>query len=487
MLTGATGYVGGRLLPALAGRGLRVRCMARNPAYVPNVAGHTVEVVEGDVTDAGSLAGACGGITTAYYLIHALGSSADFEAEEQRGARNFGSAAAAAGVQRIVYLGGLGGDTDTPSPHLRSRRAVGDILRQSGVPVIELRASIVIGSGSLSFEMIRALVERLPAMITPRWVRVQAQPIAIDDLVQYLIAALELPPTGSRVFEVGGADVVSYRELMLEYARQRGLRRTLIAVPFLTPRLSSLWLALVTPLYARTGRRLIDSMTSPSVVRDDSARREFAVQPMGMSDAIAVALRNEDRDFALTSWYDSVSSSNTRRNWAGLRLGNRLLDARSIDVDVPPDRAFAPIAGVGGRSGWYAMNPLWRLRGFVDLLLGGVGMRRGHPGASRLRPGVAVDFWRVEAFEPGHLLRLSAEMKVPGRAWLEFEVSPRPGGSTIRQTAMFDPLGAWGLLYWYALYPFHRFIFDGMLRGIARAAMRDPGAIAPIRTAPGTR
>ncbi len=484
LLTGATGYIGGRLLPALVARGLRVRCLARNPAFVPNVEGVGVEVVPGDVLDFESLKRAFTGVDTAYYLIHALGSSADFEAEEQRGAENFASAAVAAGVKRIIYLGGLGGNDVALSPHLRSRREVGAILQRSGVPTIELRASIVIGSGSLSFEMIRALVERLPAMITPRWVRVQAQPIAIGDLVQYLLAALDLPLTASRVFEIGGADVVSYRELMLEYARQRGLRRLMIAVPFLTPRLSSLWLGLVTPLYARTGRRLIDSMTSPSIVRDDAARREFPVRPMGMREAIAAALRNEHREFALTSWYDSVSSSSARRNWAGVRLGNRLLDARSIDINVPPERAFAPIAAIGGRRGWYAWNALWQLRGFADLLIGGVGMRRGHPGAARLRPGVAVDFWRVEAYEPGRLLRLSAEMRLPGRAWLEFEVSPRPGGATIRQTAMFDPLGVWGLLYWYLVYPFHRLIFDGMLRGIAKAAVRGEGSAPSLLLRP---
>jgi hypothetical protein len=310
-------------------------------------------------------------------------------------------------------------------------------------------------------------------MITPRWVRVPAQPIAIDDLIEYLLESLDLPLTEHRTFEIGGADRISYGDLMREYARQRGLRRTMIPVPFLTPRLSSLWLGLVTPIYARVGRKLIDSITTPSIVRDDSALREFHVRPRGVREAIATALRNEDRDFAATRWFDAVSSAGIHRSWAGMKFGNRIVDARSIDVPVPPGLAFEPIARIGGATGWYAYDTLWRARGFVDLLLGGVGMRRGRPEVSRLHAGSPLDFWRVEAFEPHRLLRLHAEMKVPGRAWLEFEVTPHPDGATIRQTAVFDPLGLSGLLYWYLLYPAHRMIFDGMLRGIARVARRN--------------
>ena len=475
LLTGVSGYVGGRLLPALVARGLRVRCLARRPDYIRARVTEGSEVVAGDVMDRESLERALHGVDTAYFLVHAMGSGPGFEQREQEGARNFAAAARAQGVRRIVYLGGLGDESEQLSAHLRSRHGVGRTLRESGVPTIEFRASIVIGSGSLSFEMIRALVERLPAMITPRWVQVTAQPIAIGDLIRYLIAALDLPGDDSRVFEIGGRDRVSYREIMREYARQRGLKRLMIPVPFLTPRLSSLWLGLVTPVYARIGRQLIDSITNATVVRDDSAARAFDVRPVGMREAIATALRCEDQEFAASSWFGSVSSAGERGGGTQTRYGNRIIDTRTLDVDVTPAAAFAPIARIGGANGWYAYDVLWRARGLADLLLGGVGMRRGRPAPSRLAPGLALDFWRIEAYEPGRLLRLSAEMKVPGRAWLEFEVTPRPAGSRIRQTAVFDPLGLPGLLYWYLLYPVHRLIFGGMLAGIARESRDQAG------------
>ena len=468
LLTGATGYVGGRLLPVLEARGVRVRCLARNPEHLRGRVAPTTEVVAGDVQDPASLAVALRGVDAAYYLVHAMGSHAEFEEEERLGARCFAQAALEAAVRRVVYLGGLGQDDGRLSAHLRSRQEVGRILRESGVSTIELRASIVIGSGSLSFEMIRALVERLPAMITPRWVRVAAQPIAIGDLIQYLVEAMDFHVTGSRVFEIGGADRVSYGRLMEEYARQRELTRVMIAVPFLTPRLSSLWLGLVTPLYARIGRRLVDSAVHPTVVQDDAALREFTVRPIGVREAIATALRNEDHEFATTSWFDAVSSAGVPRRGSGARFGNRIIVSRARAVGVPPDRAFGPIAAIGGRTGWYAYGWLWHIRGLIDLLVGGVGMRRGRP--EHLRIGAPLDFWRVEAFEPGRRLRLSAEMRLPGRAWLEFEVAPDGEGATIRQTASFDPLGLSGLLYWYLLYPVHHLIFYRMLSNIARTA-----------------
>jgi uncharacterized protein YbjT (DUF2867 family) len=427
--------------------------------------------VPGDVQDRRALAKALQGVDTAYYLVHSMGSHADFEEEDRAGAKCFAEAALAQGVRRIIYLGGLG-HGENLSAHLRSRHEVGHILRESGVPTLEFRASIVIGSGSLSFEMIRALVERLPAMITPRWVRVTAQPIAVGDLIQYLLDALDLPLAGSRVFEIGGADRVSYGDLMAEYARQRGLRRFLIPVPFLTPRLSSLWLGLVTPLYARVGRKLIESIIHPTEVHDNAALREFSVRPMGMHDAIATALRDEDQAFVAASGYNAAPATGPAPTSLTVRRGNRILDTRTLVVSVPPRRAFEPVARIGGRNGYYAYDSLWRARGFLDLLLGGVGMRRGGSEPSDLRVGTPIDFWRVEAFEPGRLLRLRAEMKVPGRAWLEFEVTPRGTGSVIRQTASFDPVGVGGLLYWYLLYPIHHMIFDGMLSGIARASTR---------------
>jgi len=474
LVTGATGYVGGRLLKALENRGRRVRCMARRPEFLlPRVTPST-EVAAGDALDRASLDGALRGVTTAYYLIHSMGSARSFEEEDRRAARNFGEAAAAAGVERIVYLGGLGNEREALSAHLRSRQEVGEILRASGVPVTEFRASIVIGSGSLSFEMIRSLVERLPVMITPKWVSVPAQPIAVEDLVAYLTAALDIPDRASRVFEIGGADRVSYADIMRAYARCRSMRLVMLQVPVLTPYLSSLWLGLVTPLYARIGRKLIESIVHSTVVRDDAALRTFDIRPMGIDAAIAHALSNEDREFAETRWSDALSSSGDPPAWGGVRFGRRLVDSRTIRVPLPPEAAFAPIRRIGGGTGWYAWNWLWKLRGAMDLVAGGVGMRRGRPDVDTLRPGDPVDFWRVEAFEPDHRLRLLAEMKVPGRAWLEFEVTPDGESSVVRQTAIFDPVGLSGQLYWYALYPVHQFVFRGMLKSIAAAALEAP-------------
>jgi uncharacterized protein YbjT (DUF2867 family) len=470
LLTGATGYVGGRLLTKLVDRGVTVRCLARNPANLLPRVPPGVEVVGGDVTDRASLASAFTHIEAAYYLIHAMGDAAGFEARERAGARHFADAARAAGVGRIVYLGGLGDDMSELSPHLRSRHDVGRILRESGVPTIELRASIVIGSGSLSFELVRALTEHLPVMITPRWVSVEAQPIGIQDLLAYLLEALDVPIDRSLVVEIGGADRVSYLGMMEEYARQRGLRRVMLPVPLLTPWLSSLWLGLVTPVYARVGRKLIESIRHPTVVTTDTASRLFSVRPVGAAAAIRAALDNEEREFAETRWSDALSASGLSEIGPGVATGLRLTDRREREVPVPPARSFAVIAGLGGRTGWPPFTWLWRIRGFLDLLVGGVGMRRGRPQGRPLRVGDALDFWRVERYDPGERLRLAAEMKLPGRAWLEFAVTPTPGGSLICQTAVFDPVGLAGLLYWYLLVPVHTVVFRGMLSALARRA-----------------
>jgi uncharacterized protein YbjT (DUF2867 family) len=399
-----------------------------------------------------------------------MGSRGNFAEQDRAAAANFGAAARAAGVQRIIYLGGLGHSGGALSPHLRSRQETGEALRASGVPVVELRASIILGSGSLSFELIRALVERLPVMICPRWVRTPAQPIAIEDVLAYLLAAIDLPVSEGTIFEIGGAERVSYAGIMAEYARQRGLRRVMIPVPFLTPRLSSLWLGLTTPLYARIGRKLIESVENETTVHDDRSLRAFSIQPMGLRQAIARAMQNEDQEYAATRWSDAISSIGQRRSWGGMRFGTRLVDSRTVHVRVSAAQAFAAIRRIGGASGWYHANWLWRLRGFIDLLFGGVGMRRGRRHPEQLAVGDTVDFWRVEAYEPGRRLRLVAEMKLPGRAWLEFEVDPADEGSTIRQTAVFDPVGLLGLLYWYGVFPLHGRVFAGMLQSLARAA-----------------
>ncbi len=395
LLTGATGYVGGRLLLALEGQGYRVRCLARRPGALEGKVGPATEVVAGDVLDRASLDGAFRGVEAAYYLIHSMGSSGEFE-------------------------------------------------------------------------MIRSLVERLPIMITPKWVKVPAQPIAVDDVLAYLVAGLELPVSEIRVYEIGGADRVSYAEIMLAYARARGIRMRMIPVPVLTPYLSSLWLGLVTPLYARIGRKLIESIVHSTVVRDDSALRTFAVRPVGVDEAIRRAISFEDREFAATRWSDALSSGGDQPSWGGVRFGSRLVDSRTLRVAASAGEAFAPIRRIGGDTGWYAWKWLWRLRGFLDLLVGGVGLRRGRPSPKLLSVGDTVDFWRVEAIEP-LLLRLVAEMRLPGRAWLEFEVTDEGDSAMIRQTAMFDPVGVRGRVYWYALWPVHQVVFGGMLRGIGRA------------------
>jgi uncharacterized protein YbjT (DUF2867 family) len=475
LVTGATGYVGGRLVQALARSGRQVRCMARRPEFLAERVGPDVEVVAGDCLKPDTLVAALAGVETAYYLVHSMGSAGNFEEEDRVAAENFGAAARSAGVRKIVYLGGLGDTREELSRHLASRQETGEVLRQSGVPVIELRASIVLGSGSLSFELIRNLVERLPVMVCPKWVRVLAQPIAIEDVIDYLTGALDLPAE-HRIFEIGGADRVSYADIMLEYARQRGLRRKLIFVPVLTPRLSSLWLGLTTPVYARVGRKLIESIRHPTVVTDPAALSTFAVRPMGLRAAIARAMRNEERDFAATRWSDAVSSAAPHRSWGGVRFGSRLVDTRSVFVPVDRRAAFTPIRHIGGARGWYYANALWRIRGFLDLLVGGVGLRRGRSNPDDLHVGDALDFWRVEACEPDRRLRLVAEMKLPGRAWLEFEVTDADGGSMITQSAVFDPVGLPGLVYWYGVYPLHTWIFGGMLRAIASRAVRSTRA-----------
>jgi uncharacterized protein YbjT (DUF2867 family) len=472
LLTGASGYVGGRLCRALEAGGQRLRCMARQPEYLRARVASSTEVVAGDVLDPASLPAALCGVHTAYYLIHSMAASTAYAEHDRRGAEHFARAAREAGVRRIVYLGGLGGpgEGEQLSRHLASRQEVGRVLRESGIPTIEFRASIVIGSGSLSFELVRALVEKLPAMVTPTWVDTLTQPIGIEDLIAYLVAALERPIGDSVVYEIGGPDRVSYGDLMREYGRLRGLSRLMVRVPLLTPRLSSLWLALVSPVYARVGRELIDGLRNPTVVRDRRVLHDLPLRPRGVPEVLARALANEDSSFAATRWSDALSAQRTPRRWGGVQFGSRRVDSRAVWVHRRPETAFRPIAEIGGRRGWYYGNLLWRLRGLIDLALGGPGMRRGRRDPESVRVGDALDFWRVEAIEPGRLLRLTAEMRLPGRAWLQFEVTSENGGSLIRQTALFDPVGVGGLLYWYALWGIHQLVFAGMLRSIARAA-----------------
>ena len=468
LLTGATGYIGGRLLKRLEQQSMAVRCFCRNPEVLSGRVAPGTEIVQGDLLQPASLDAAFRGVHTAFYLVHALRSGPEFEKLETEAATNFARAARRAGVCRIIYLGGLT-HGDALSPHMRSRLETGNILRTSGMPVIELRASIVIGSGSASFELIRALVERLPVMVTPRWVITAAQPISIEDVVEYLVEAIGVQAEGGLTVEIGGPDVTSYLGIMREYARQRHLRRWFLTVPFLSPTLSSRWLTLVTPIYASIGRCLIESVRNASVVRDSEASRIFKVRPLGLRSAIEGALANEDRVLAETRWSDA--------GYHGVRIAasepraDTLSNVQEIRVRLPPSDAFAPVRRIGGRTGWYFGDWMWRVRGLVDLMTGGVGMRRGRPDAETPLPGSTLDFWRVQIYEPDRRLRLFAEMRVPGRAWLEFGAEPDGQFTILRQSAYFEPHGLGGLVYWYLLWPIHAVIFRGMLRRITAAAL----------------
>ena len=465
--------VGGRLLRHLeAEQHLGVRCLTRRPEALAGRTARDTEIIVGDVLDARSLARATQGVHTAYYLIHSMNAAGDFERLDRAAARNFAAAARDAGVSRIIYLGGLGHGAGL-SPHLASRQQVGDILRASGVPTVEFRASIVIGSGSASYETVRALAENLPVMITPRWVNTAAQPIAIEDLVDYLLAALGHDCGG--IFEIGGSDRVSYAEIIREYARQRGLRRRLVRVSFLSPTTSRFFLGLLTPVYGRVAGAMVDSLRNETLVSTGDARETFPITPRGLSDAITRALINEDREFADTRWSDALAPGQPLR-WSGLTFGRRRVSSRSVHVHRSPASAFDPISRIGGRTGWYAIGWFWNARGLLDTLRGGVGLRRGRRDHVDLRVGDAVDFWRVERFEQDRLVRLAAEMKIPGRLWLQFEVRPAgTGGAHIRQTTVFDPAGYVGIAYWYLFSPVHHLVFGRMLRGIARklATTRD--------------
>ena len=471
LLTGATGYVGGRLLSGLEAAGLHVRCLTRRPDALAGRVAPFTEIAEADIHDPAAVARAMHGVDVAYYLIHSMGSSGAFSAEDRAAAIVFADAARTAGVRRIVYLGGLGSGSDL-SEHLASRHEVGRLLALSGIETVEFRAGIVIGSGSLAFDAMRALVRQLPVMIVPRWVGTLTQPIAIDDVIAYLLAGTDLARPVAGVFEIGGPDRLSYGGLMTEYARQRGWRRTIIPVPVLSPRLSSLWLGLVTPVYARVARKMIDGLRNETLVHDDRALSAFHdIHPRGVAQAIAEA--TEERDEAPTRWTDAMSSAGraARRQAAPQTI---LTDRRTRWVAAPPERAFVPIQRIGGRTGWYYGDALWELRGWLDLLVGGVGTRRGRRHPIELATGDTVDFWRVEQIVPGYMLRLVAEMKLPGTAWLEFEVVPRAGGAEIRQTATFAPSGPWGRAYWVAVSPFHLVLFPRMLARIAEAVPTAP-------------
>lgn len=473
-VTGATGYIGGRLVPRLLNEGCRVRCLVRDARRLEGRPWRSqVEVVEADPLRPATLPDALAGVDVAYYLIHSMAGGPDFAARDLDAARQFAAAARAAGVARIIYVGGLGDPQADLSHHLKSRQATGDALRTAGVPVTEFRAGVIVGSGSLSFEIIRYLTERVPFMICPRWVYTRTQPIAIRNVLEYLLAALHQPASAGRIIEIGGADVVTYGDMMRGYAEVRGLRRRLVPVPVLTPRLSSYWVHIVTPVPAAIAQPLIAGLGSEAVVRDALAGELFPdIHPLDYRTAVQLALAKLEAGAVETAWSDALASS--LGSVAPVRLTSQegmIVEQRREASSATPAALFQVFSRLGGARGWLVWNALWRLRGALDRWLGGVGMRRGRRDAQEVRVGDAVDFWRVEAVEPDHLVRFRAEMKVPGRAWLQFQVEPgTDGGSVLTQTAFFAPKGLAGTLYWYVLYPLHAVIFRDMIRAVVRAA-----------------
>ncbi|NEY36354.1 DUF2867 domain-containing protein [Streptomyces sp. PRKS01-65] len=487
LVTGATGYIGGRLVPELLAEGHRVRCLARSPGRLRDQpwAGD-VEAVRGDVTDSASVAAAMRGVDVAYYLVHALGTGRGFEETDRRAARIFGERAREAGVRRVVYLGGLtpaGVPQAALSPHLRSRAEVGRILLDCGVPATVLRAAVVIGSGSASFEMLRYLTERLPVMVTPSWVRTRIQPVAVRDVLRALVGSARMPDHVSRAFDIGGPDVLTYRDMMARYAKVAGLpRRLIVPVPVLTPGLSSHWVGLVTPVPAAIARPLTESLRHEVVCREHDIARyvpDPPGHPIGFDEAVRLALQRVREARVSTRWSSaSVPGAPsdplpTDPDWAG---GTLYTDHRSRTVDASPGALWRVIEGIGGEHGWYSFPSAWAVRGRLDRLIGGVGLRRGRRDAARLRVGDSLDFWRVEEIERGRLLRLRAEMRLPGLAWLEMYAETDDEGRTrYRQRALFHPHGLLGHLYWWSVSPFHAVVFGGMARNIARAAATGRG------------
>ncbi|WP_313888787.1 SDR family oxidoreductase [Mycolicibacterium sp. CBMA 226] len=482
LVTGATGYIGGRLVPRVIEAGHRVRVMARNPDKISDVPwAADVQVVQGDLTDPDTLDDACRDIDVIYYLVHSMGNPGEFTEAERRSAENLAAAARSANVKRIVYLSGLHTESDQLSTHLRSRSQVGEILIDSGVPTVVLQAGVVIGSGSASFEMIRHLTNRLPVMTTPRWVNNRIQPIAIRDVLYYLLAAASAELPQSRTYDIGGPDVLRYGDMMQIYADVAGLaRRRIVVLPVLTPKLAGLWIGLVTPVPPRIGRALIESLSTDSVVTEHDI--DALIPPpsggtTGYREAVGLALRRIENGDVETTWANASPTGApadplpSDPSWAGDAI---YTDDRSINCDAPIEQVWRVVEGIGGERGWYSFPLAWTIRGWLDVLTGGVGLARGRRNPNTLYTGDALDFWRVERIERPHLLRLRAEMRAPGRAWLQWELQSHGDGATrLHQRAIFFPKGLAGRLYWYALMPFHGIIFTGMIRNIGVEASKE--------------
>lgn len=471
LVTGANGYVGSRLAQTLMDKGYKVRCMSRHLHEGDIDRIPRAQWVKADAFKPNTLEDALKGIDTAYYLIHSMGSNQEFSVLDREAAQNFARAASHNRVRRIIYLGGLGLGTDNLSPHLKSRQEVGALLRAASCEVIELRASIIIGPGSISFELVRSLVERLPIMVTPKWVSIKTQPIYIDDVVAYLIEALSVAFDKNEIFEIGGSEVLSYSDLMKAYAKLRELKRLMIPVPVLTPYLSSLWLGLVTPLYARIGRKLIASLSNQTIVHDHRAEGSFNVIPTPIHEALKKADEEEKQNYLRVHWYDVDSTvSHAKLYHDVINYGRRLYHIEKAHTKASRSTIFKVISEIGGEHGFYYANLLWRMRATLDKMVGGVGNRKGRRYVSNLRVGDTIGFWRVQKIVRNELLILYAEMRLPGRAWLQFELLDKDNELIVYQTAIFDPKGLWGIVYWYSLSPFHYFLFKGMLNAIIKHA-----------------
>jgi len=471
LIVGASGYIGGRLVTLLRDRGHDLVLMSRDGSRLADRFPDAT-VVGADLLDPPTLPAALDGIEVAYYLAHSMrAGERGFAERDREAARNFAAAAGRAGVARIIYLGGLGDDSTTLSHHLASRHETGAELAAHGVPVTEFRAAVIIGSGSASFELLRHLTERLPIMITPRWVATRCQPIGVRDVLDYLVAALDQPDV-TGVVEIGGPDILSYGEMMRAYARVRGLRRLMIPVPVLTPRLSSYWVSLVSPVPTAIARPLIEGLRNEVVVRDPGPASAFDIRPLPYLEALRKAIDRTDRHVVESTWFDALASPGRMTLTSMTSLEGMIVERRQQMIPAAPEQVFAEVERLGGHAGWPYANPLWRIRGLMDRVVGGVGMRLGRRDPERLRRGDALDFWRVEDIRRPALLRLRAEMKVPGRAWLQYEVVPADGGSRLVQTAFFEPKGLPGLAYWYLLYPIHGMIFRGTVRVLAERAIR---------------
>jgi len=474
LVTGSTGYVGGRLVPRLIERAdARIRLFVRDRTRVQDRGWNGVEIFEGEALQYEDVKKAVQDVDIIFYLIHSMRSGEkEFADRDRLAAENFSRAAKENKVKKIIYLGGLGASgLQELSEHLASRQETGDLLRLGGTQVIEFRAGMIIGSGGLSFEMLRYLTERLPIMIAPRWILTPTQPISIRDVLAYLLAALDLESPEHEIFEIGGPDVLNYEQMIQIYANERGLKRFIIRVPVLTPRLSSYWITACTPIPASIVRPLVEGLKNDLLVTCDKALKRFSIKPMSFRSALKNALDRTISKNVETHWSTALSSS--LRDLAPVKLisgEGLIIEERRVLVSKPPDKVFQSILGIGGKTGWLYANWLWRVRGFIDRWIGGVGLRRGRRSENDLQTGDALDFWRVEALEKPKLLRLRAEMKVPGKAWLEFRVLETPNGTQIIQKALFEPKGVLGLLYWYGIYPLHALIFKGLIQALAQKA-----------------